>query len=229
MSHIFRLLAYIIFVSQLSAIPTKLPNIDSAAASQTNTTSTTYAITVSATASDVSTKLPNIESAAGSPTSATSTANSVTISATPSATASAITIAITSANNFPTEEQLAPFTLDYVLDGLRVSHLDQFDIDWSDQLQEIAGAFRDREHLQSGRPSVLGELKLLGYNSLSLWSIKFKLQPFAVRTAVPKFIGRKRKLIKRLKSYYDTKLNVGCAVYHKGTCGKIYCVYGFSP
>ena len=115
--------------------------------------------------------------------------------------------------------------LDYVNDRLSYLHQQRFRIFWSYDLQQMAEEHRDR--LASLEPAL--EFDFFVQLRSGQWLLSMSRNPVVIRMFADEYIVRKETIIRYLLDFNFLEVGtVGCALYHEGRVGKIFCIYGFS-
>ena len=115
--------------------------------------------------------------------------------------------------------------LDYVNDRLRHLHQHRFQILWSVDLQAMAEEHRDI--IASLDPGI--DLDFFVQLRTDMWLLSMSRCPVVIRMIADEYLINKEALIGYLLEHNIMRVGtVGCALYHEGRMGKIFCIYGFS-
>lgn len=115
--------------------------------------------------------------------------------------------------------------LSYVNDRLCYLHRAKFNIFWSLDLQKQAEEHRDRLASFDLAKDVDFFVKL----GAGTWLLSMTRNPVVIRMIADEYIVRKENLIRYLIDFNILDVGtIGCALYHSGTVGKIFCIYGFA-
>lgn len=124
-----------------------------------------------------------------------------------------------------TSQDATLLKLSYVNDRLCYLHRAKFNIFWDLELQKQAEEHRDRLAYYDLAQDVEFFVQL-GAGS---WLLSMTRNPVVIRMIADEYIVRKETIIRYLLDYNILEVGtIGCALYHVGTIGKIFCIYGFA-